>query len=54
MKHPMNIAGDLQSYGFWYTYWDLRNNWGCKRGQALWLIWVSHNYLVHRSNRIGV
>ena len=38
--HPFKVEEKLRDYGFWYTYWDLRNTWLIGRGTALWLIWV--------------
>jgi hypothetical protein len=46
--HPFNIAYSLYTYGFWYTYWSLRNEFSCTRWQSLWLIWVGWNYESHK------
>lgn len=40
--HPFKVSGDLDSYGFWYTYWSLREH-GMSRLSALWLVWVAWN-----------
>ncbi len=50
--HPFEVSNSLQSYGFWFTYWHLRNPYACTRLQALWLIWVGHNYLKHRDEML--
>ena len=46
--HPFEIADSLATYGFWYTYWSLRNEFSCTRWQSLWLIWVGWNYESHK------
>ena len=48
IMNPFEVACDLYKYGFWFTYWSLRNNNCCTRLQALWLIWVAHSYRKHR------
>lgn len=46
--HPFEISNSLFSYGFWYTYWSLRNVYLLTRGESLWMIWVGWNYQRHR------
>ena len=45
--HPFEISNSLFSYGFWYTYWSLRNVYLLTRGESLWMIWVGWNYQRH-------
>lgn len=40
--HPFDVQRDLKSFGFWFTYWQLRNL-GTSKFQSLWLIWVARN-----------
>lgn len=40
--HPFDIKRDLNAFGFWFTYWQLRD-FGLSRLNALWLIWVARN-----------
>ena len=45
--HPFNVSDSLQSYGFWYTYWRIRNTYSISRFEVLWLIWIARNYSKH-------
>jgi hypothetical protein len=49
--HPFGIAADINSFGYTYVYWDLRNNYNQSRIGALWLLWVAHQYNRHIHNR---
>jgi hypothetical protein len=51
--HPFHVATDLQKYGFWYTYWSLRNNNCYTRPQSLWLIWVGHQHNKYMDKRLN-
>ena len=37
--HPFTIGNSLNEYGFWYTYWSIRQG-GDSRIHCLWIIWV--------------
>jgi hypothetical protein len=39
--HPFDVFQTMQENGFWFTYWNLRNVHGARRGTALWLIWIA-------------
>ena len=41
--HPFEVQTDLDRFGFWYTYWKLRNMAECTRWQSVWLIWIAWN-----------
>ena len=45
--HPFKISAELQSHGFWFTYWLLRNEYLYDRYSALWLIWIGWNVNRH-------
>ena len=45
--NPLYVADKLQSFGFWYTLWTLRDEYYTWT-DSLWLIWIAHNYLRHR------
>jgi hypothetical protein len=42
MNHPIDVRRTLNSFGFWYTYWDLRNV-GVSFRETLWLIFIAKN-----------
>ena len=44
---PVMVSDKLYVYGYWCTYWQLRNT-GHTRLGALWLIWVARCYTLHR------
>lgn len=40
--HPFDVQRDIKSFGYTFTYWQLRNL-GVSRLESLWLIWVARN-----------
>jgi hypothetical protein len=47
--HPFKCEQWLNSYGFWLTFWTLREEQKMGRGAALWLIWVAARTSAHRA-----
>ena len=47
---PLHVANKLENFGFWYTFWTLREG-ELSRTKSLWLIWVGWNYLRHRDGK---
>ena len=45
--HPFTVSAELQAHGFWFTYWELRNEHNYSRFESLWLIWVGQSVLRH-------
>jgi hypothetical protein len=39
--HPLDIQRELNIFGFWFTYWKLRQY--KTRSKTLWLIWIAYN-----------
>jgi hypothetical protein len=41
------FAAKLFKNGFWFTYYELRNDfvYKCSRLEALWVIFVAHRYM---------
>ena len=40
--HPIEVKRHLEVFGFWFTYWQLRER-NLSRTTALWLVWVARN-----------
>jgi hypothetical protein len=49
--HPFGVSADLNTCGYTYVYWALRNEYGMSRLGALWMIWVARQYNRHIHNR---
>jgi hypothetical protein len=45
--HPFEVSNSLFAYGFWFTYWRLRNEYTYTRWESLWLIWIGWSYQRH-------
>ena len=48
--HPYNVGYELETCGFWYTYWSARQS-GESRIHCLWVIWVGWQYNRHQEGR---
>lgn len=50
--HPFEIQDDLERFGFWYTYWKLRNMVEYTRWESVWMIWIAWNSQRHMERRL--
>jgi len=42
----------LKFDGYWYTYHMLTSYpWGVRRRDALWLLWIARQHMLHRDGR---
>jgi hypothetical protein len=44
---PIRASNKLYAYGYWCTYWMMRNDYKMSRLGSLWLIWVARCYWRH-------
>jgi hypothetical protein len=49
--HPFEVARHIESYGYTYTYWTLRNVNRHGRISALWMLWVGRQYNRHMAGK---
>ena len=50
--HIDHVVTSLKWDGFWYTYHMLTSDlWDMRRRDALWLIWVARQHMLHKDGR---
>ena len=51
MKDVFDTADMIHGFGYWFTYHQLTHTYDMPRGQALWMMWVARQYMLHRDGR---